>query len=159
MKQSPPPWMSRVVGPGAPGVRGSPAVRPAGLAYRVGTETAPHPVSRCYRTVQACSTSHRPASRKPAQVREGTSDRGSGAVGPRDRGDNRGLQACTLTHILHWSSLAVDGEWSAWSPWSPCSESCGGTMTRHRQCRPPQNGGQDCALLPGSTHSTHQTSE
>ncbi|XP_017177065.1 SCO-spondin isoform X4 [Mus musculus] len=52
----------------------------------------------------------------------------------------------------------VDGEWSSWSPWSPCSEPCGGTTTRHRQCRPPQNGGQDCALLPGSTHSTRQTS-
>lgn len=89
MKQSPP-WMSRVVGPGAPGVHGSHAVRPVGLAYRVGTETAPYPVSMCYRTAQACSTSHSPASQKPAQVREGTSDRGSGAVGTRDRGDSRG---------------------------------------------------------------------
>ncbi|CAO2603540.1 Sspo, partial [Lemmus lemmus] len=50
----------------------------------------------------------------------------------------------------------VNGEWSSWSPWSQCSEPCGGTITRHRQCRPPQNGGQDCALLPGSPRSTHQ---
>lgn len=85
MKQSPP-RKSRVVGPGAPGAHGSHAVRPAGLAYRVGVDNAPHPVSRCCRTAQDHSTSHRPASRRPALVRDGTPGRGNGAVGPGDRG-------------------------------------------------------------------------
>ncbi|XP_008064182.1 SCO-spondin [Carlito syrichta] len=51
----------------------------------------------------------------------------------------------------------VDGEWSSWSPWSLCSEPCKGTMTRQRQCHPPQNGGRTCAALPGGPHSTRQT--
>ncbi|XP_069932953.1 SCO-spondin [Oryctolagus cuniculus] len=51
----------------------------------------------------------------------------------------------------------VDGEWSSWSPWSVCSDPCQGTVTRQRQCHPPQNGGQACALLPGGPHSTRQT--
>ncbi|KAK2096853.1 hypothetical protein P7K49_025887 [Saguinus oedipus] len=55
--------------------------------------------------------------------------------------------------------LTVDGEWSAWSPWSLCSEPCRGTMTRQRQCHPPQNGGLTCTALPGGPHSARQTSE
>uniref|UniRef100_A0A8D2ECW6 SCO-spondin n=1 Tax=Theropithecus gelada TaxID=9565 RepID=A0A8D2ECW6_THEGE len=55
------------------------------------------------------------------------------------------------------AACPVDGEWSAWSPWSVCSEPCGGTMTRQRQCHPPQNGGRTCAALPGGPHSTRQT--
>ncbi|XP_005404818.1 PREDICTED: SCO-spondin [Chinchilla lanigera] len=51
----------------------------------------------------------------------------------------------------------VDGAWGSWSPWSPCSEPCGGTMTRQRQCHPPQNGGRACALLPGDPHSVRET--
>uniref|UniRef100_H0VSR4 SCO-spondin n=1 Tax=Cavia porcellus TaxID=10141 RepID=H0VSR4_CAVPO len=51
----------------------------------------------------------------------------------------------------------VDGVWGSWSPWSPCSESCGGTMMRQRQCHPPQNGGRACALLPGDPPSIQET--
>ncbi|EHA98275.1 SCO-spondin [Heterocephalus glaber] len=47
----------------------------------------------------------------------------------------------------------VDHEWGSWSPWSLCSEQRGGTMTRQRQCHPPQNGGRACALLPGDPPS------
>lgn len=62
--------MSRIVGSGAPGAHGSHAVRPAGLEYRIGVDTAPLPDSQCCRTAQARSTSHRPASLRPAQVME-----------------------------------------------------------------------------------------
>uniref|UniRef100_A0A2I3GQ68 SCO-spondin n=1 Tax=Nomascus leucogenys TaxID=61853 RepID=A0A2I3GQ68_NOMLE len=55
------------------------------------------------------------------------------------------------------AACPVDGEWSAWSPWSVCSEPCRGTVTRQRQCHPPQNGGRTCAALPGGPHSTRQT--
>lgn len=70
--------MSRIVESGAPGAHGSHAVRPAGLEFRVGVDAAPRPVSQCCRTAQARSTSHRPASVRPAQVRDGTSGRRRG---------------------------------------------------------------------------------
>ncbi|KAM9077004.1 LOW QUALITY PROTEIN: SCO-spondin-like [Megaptera novaeangliae] len=53
--------------------------------------------------------------------------------------------------------LTVDSEWTSWSPWSPCSEPCRGTRTRQRQCLPPRNRGQTCAMLPGDPPSTRQT--
>ncbi|XP_068939311.1 SCO-spondin-like [Petaurus breviceps papuanus] len=50
-----------------------------------------------------------------------------------------------------------DGVWGDWSPWSECLEPCRGVVARRRVCHPPQNGGQICATLPGSPHSTLQT--
>ncbi|KAM7121113.1 LOW QUALITY PROTEIN: SCO-spondin-like [Molossus nigricans] len=38
-------------------------------------------------------------------------------------------------------------------------EPCRGTMTRPRQCHPPQNGGQACSRLPGGPPSTGQSPE
>uniref|UniRef100_UPI004038E811 SCO-spondin-like n=1 Tax=Callospermophilus lateralis TaxID=76772 RepID=UPI004038E811 len=71
------------------------------------------------------------------------------------------LQHCPgpahLSQACFIKACPVDGEWSSWSSWSLCSEPCGGTRTRQRQCHPPQNGGQACALLPGGPHSTRQT--
>ncbi|VFV40639.1 Hypothetical predicted protein [Lynx pardinus] len=61
------------------------------------------------------------------------------------------------TQACFTAACPVDGEWTSWSPWSPCSEPCTGTMTRQRQCHPPQNGGRTCATLPGGSHATHQT--
>ncbi|GAB1290783.1 SCO-spondin [Apodemus speciosus] len=93
----------------------------------------------------------------------------SQTCGPGVQSRNRNCSASSLPVLRNCPGLQhqsqacfteacpVDGEWGPWSPWSPCSEPCGGTMSRHRQCQPPQNGGQDCALLPGSTRSTHQT--
>ncbi|XP_078198084.1 SCO-spondin isoform X14 [Callithrix jacchus] len=66
-------------------------------------------------------------------------------------GPEQQSQACFM------AACPVDGEWSAWSPWSLCSEPCKGTITRQRQCHPPQNGGLTCAALPGGPHSTRQT--
>ncbi|XP_037691794.1 SCO-spondin-like [Choloepus didactylus] len=66
-------------------------------------------------------------------------------------GPERQSQACFTV------ACPVDGEWTSWSPWSPCSEPCGGTRSRQRQCHPPQNGGRSCAMLPGDPHSTRQT--
>ncbi|XP_042533232.1 SCO-spondin-like [Dipodomys spectabilis] len=67
------------------------------------------------------------------------------------QGPRQESQACFT------EACPVDGRWSSWSPWSLCSEPCGGTMLRHRQCHPPQNGGRACGLLPGDPHSAHQT--
>ncbi|XP_016050982.1 PREDICTED: SCO-spondin [Miniopterus natalensis] len=67
------------------------------------------------------------------------------------QGPEHQTQACFM------AACPVDGEWTSWSPWSLCSEPCQGTMTRQRQCHPPQNGGQACAMLPGGPHSTRQT--
>ncbi|GAB5568912.1 otogelin-like protein [Prionailurus iriomotensis] len=61
------------------------------------------------------------------------------------------------TQACFTAACPVDGEWTSWSPWSPCSEPCTGTMTRQRQCHPPQNGGRTCATLPGGSHTNHQT--
>ncbi|XP_004430689.1 PREDICTED: SCO-spondin [Ceratotherium simum simum] len=61
------------------------------------------------------------------------------------------------TQACFTAACPVDGEWTPWSSWSSCSEPCGGTMSRQRQCHPPQNGGRTCAMLPGGPPSTHQT--
>ncbi|KAM8818088.1 LOW QUALITY PROTEIN: SCO-spondin-like [Rhynchonycteris naso] len=71
------------------------------------------------------------------------------------------LQLCLgpehQTQACFTAACPVNGEWTSWSPLSLCSEPCGGTMTRQRQCHPPQNGGQACSMLPGGPHSTHET--
>ncbi|XP_055461492.1 SCO-spondin [Psammomys obesus] len=93
----------------------------------------------------------------------------SQTCGPGTQGRNRHCSAPDLpvlqncpgpqhqSQACFTEACPVDGEWGSWSPWSLCSEPCGGTMMRHRQCRPPQNGGKDCALLPESPGSIHQT--
>ncbi|KAF3819473.1 hypothetical protein GH733_013623, partial [Mirounga leonina] len=61
------------------------------------------------------------------------------------------------TQACFTAACPVGGEWTFWSPWSPCAEPCMGTMTRQRQCHPPQNGGRTCAMLPGGPPTTRQT--
>lgn len=152
-----PPQKSRVAGPGGPGARGSPAAGRAGPGCRPGAAAAPRPGSWCCSSALARSSRPRPASQPPAQVRGLGTREGSAAGGARkDRGEG-GHWAATPSS---WRPrLTVDGEWASWSPWSSCPEPCTGTMTRQRHCRPPQNGGWTCAMLPGGPHSARQTRE
>lgn len=152
-----PPRKSRLAGPGDPGARGSPAAGRAGPGCRPGAAIAPRPGSQCCSSALAPSSRPRPASRPPAQVRGLGTQEGRAAGGAaKDRGEGG-----------HWAAipsswcprLTVDGEWASWSPWSSCPEPCTGTTTRQRQCRPPQNGGRTCAMLPGGPHSARQTRE
>ncbi|VTJ92055.1 Hypothetical predicted protein, partial [Marmota monax] len=113
-----------------------------------------------------CALHHAPCARGPHCVSPGELCDG---VPQCPDGSDEGPDACGLLVLQHCPGPAhqsqacftkacpVDGEWSSWSSWSLCSEPCGGTRTRQRQCHPPQNGGQACALLPGGPHSTRQT--
>ncbi|XP_043922260.1 SCO-spondin-like [Protopterus annectens] len=57
------------------------------------------------------------------------------------------------TQVQQCFSIAcpVDGKWQEWTTWSNCTKNCSGVVIRHRECIPPQNGGKNCPIVPGST--------
>ncbi|XP_072186520.1 SCO-spondin [Excalfactoria chinensis] len=56
------------------------------------------------------------------------------------------------------TACPVDGAWSEWTTWSNCTQGCEGVVVRQRHCQPPRDGGQPCAALPATAHTTLEIS-